>query len=475
MTDFSDTGYYRMLFELSGDPQYSIDRDAQTFIHVNDAFVKMLGYSRDEVLSGGVKPRDIIHPDYQERVDALDNEKNPITFDRYEIKVITKSGEVKNVEFQVHNVDAGNMRVRIGSFRDVSKRRDLEERLKREVDSQKKKAIETLKSSVRVGQLLDKIRTTPKLTATLLDADSEEGLFEKAAKLITDAEGFNASGVTFFLKEGGRLTVSFSTVEMKQRSFDLAKNTKFARMARGESGAPDSGRVTEEGYPLLGKDRLLGLMYVQYSPSERFLFDEGATIRKGLRDLLRTVASMLGVMIENIRLFRKTQEQAIVDQVSNTYNRRYFDQKVKDEFVRAARYDRTMSLIVVDIDRFKNINDTYGHQQGDVILREAAGIFKRSSREIDIICRYGGDEFVILLPETGFEEARIKAEKLRKLVAATKFTNIVKKKPFKLTVSLGVTSNTNCPDEITLFRRADEALYDAKRAGRNRVGTRLED
>lgn len=466
---FSEIDYYRMLFEFSVDPQYVLDRDEERFIMVNNALIEALGYSEEELLSGKVKPMELIHPEDRERVSALYEADNLVIYDCYEARVFKKTGEIMFFEFTVHNLEMMGRRIRIGSLRDIGARKRLEKLLKEEIGSQKRKTIETAKSTVRVGQLLEKIKKTPELTTQLLDAEDETDLFRKTGTIITDPEGFNAESAVFFLKKENFLEVAYSTSPMKRKRFDLSKNSKYAREARGETPRSKDGKVHEEGYPIVGKDRLIGLMHVNYNPSERFLFDDSATIRKGLRDLTRTISSMLSVMIDNIRLFRKVQEQAIVDQVTGAYNRRYFDQKVKDEFVRATRYGRSMALVIIDIDKFKNINDTYGHLQGDQILREVADIFKDTSREIDIICRYGGDEFVMLLPETGYEEAIIKAEKLRKLVARHKFRNITGKKPFKVTLSIGVTSNIGCKDERDLFTHGDKALYKAKGTGRNKV------
>jgi two-component system cell cycle response regulator len=157
-----------------------------------------------------------------------------------------------------------------------------------------------------------------------------------------------------------------------------------------------------------------------------------------------------------------------VDGLTGAYNKRYLMEALGREVARSARYGRDLSLVLLDIDRFKEINDAHGHLGGDAILSAVCHAVAREIRKEDVLARFGGDEFAVLLPETDLEHARLLAEKVRGIVAAVEAA--VGDAPVPVTVSLGVASlvpATEIAEE--LVRRADEHLYEAKRAGRNCV------
>jgi len=241
----------------------------------------------------------------------------------------------------------------------------------------------------------------------------------------------------------------------------------------------DPGHITfrEAVLPLRGPDANLGVIEVAFHPKEMELLEGNERALKGYHDLLQTLGSLIGQRLMNIQLYETMRIQAILDQTTGVYNRRYFDQKFPNEVRRALRYSRELSLLMIDIDHFKQINDTYGHQAGDLVLLEVAKIFKTQCRAVDTVCRYGGDEFVILMPETGFDNALAKAEQLRHEVGTKEFENgLDALKPIRATISLGMTAlggaNVKLED---LLRVADDALFESKRRGRNAVtGRRME-
>jgi len=156
------------------------------------------------------------------------------------------------------------------------------------------------------------------------------------------------------------------------------------------------------------------------------------------------------------------QKSVITDPLTGLYNRRYYYEKIKEEMYAAKRYGLALSIIMTDIDFFKKVNDTHGHDVGDEVLKIYSKLLQESLRESDIICRIGGEEFIILLPHTDKEHAFKIAEKLRKLVQKSK-------KILPITMSFGVTEYINGESEDYIFKRVDEALYKAKEQGRNRV------
>jgi len=163
-------------------------------------------------------------------------------------------------------------------------------------------------------------------------------------------------------------------------------------------------------------------------------------------------------------------ELAIVDGLTGLNNRRYLDNHLKILFDRAAVRGRPISICMTDIDRFKLVNDTYGHDVGDEVLREFAARIRSTVRGADLACRYGGEEFVVVMPDTPIELAASVAERLRTIVEDKPFYVRSIDRELSITASLGIASGSGAfgtPDE--LLRQADRALYEAKHAGRNRV------
>ncbi|ACH38351.1 response receiver-modulated diguanylate cyclase [Citrifermentans bemidjiense Bem] len=158
-----------------------------------------------------------------------------------------------------------------------------------------------------------------------------------------------------------------------------------------------------------------------------------------------------------------------IDHLTNLFNRRYLTEVLESEFFRARRNRENLSLVIIDIDYFKNVNDTYGHQNGDVVLASVAGLAQKQLRAYDSAARYGGEEFVLVLPGTSLEGGKMVAERLRQAVLEFAFPSPME--DLTLTISAGVaTFPSPSIDNIdSLFRQADEALYRAKQTGRNRV------
>lgn len=174
--------------------------------------------------------------------------------------------------------------------------------------------------------------------------------------------------------------------------------------------------------------------------------------------------------VKNAQRFRTMQMYADYDALTRVHSRRHFEARLQEEMQRFARYGQTLSMIMLDIDHFKHINDTRGHHVGDIVLREVAALLADGIRTTDYCARYGGEEFVILLPHSTAEEAAGLAERMRKVIAQHTFL-VDGGEPLKLTVSMGVTSLLSGVEKNrqALICEADAALYEAKKTGRNRV------
>jgi diguanylate cyclase (GGDEF)-like protein len=167
---------------------------------------------------------------------------------------------------------------------------------------------------------------------------------------------------------------------------------------------------------------------------------------------------------------RELERLSISDGLTGLFNHRHIHGLLSEEFERVERTRDFMSVAMFDLDRFKAVNDTYGHQAGDRVLAEMADVLRETARDIDRLGRYGGEEFMTLLPETGIDDAAVFVERVRREVARRPF-DIGRDEPLRMTVSAGVASY---PHELvespeTLIRLADQALYAAKASGRNRV------
>ncbi len=169
-------------------------------------------------------------------------------------------------------------------------------------------------------------------------------------------------------------------------------------------------------------------------------------------------------------LLHRLEIMAITDHLTEIYNRRHFEETLKREFARALRYNLNLSCLMCDIDHFKRINDTYGHAAGDSVLKEVARLIHSSLREIDMVGRWGGEEFIVLLTQAKKADAKKVAERILLSISAHKFQGLPENE--KITVSIGVASaleDADIDNWEKLIKAADEALYRAKRNGRNRV------
>lgn len=165
-------------------------------------------------------------------------------------------------------------------------------------------------------------------------------------------------------------------------------------------------------------------------------------------------------------MYSRTRYLSLTDALTGLYNRRHFDNTVEREFLRSKRYGSDLTIAIIDIDFFKKINDTYGHICGDYILKETAYLIMDNFRKTDIVFRYGGEEFVVILTETNIEQALIPLERLRKTIELYDFK--YEGTPIKLTISTGAACNSaNTVNEF--LDNADKALYNAKNSGRNKV------
>ena len=187
---------------------------------------------------------------------------------------------------------------------------------------------------------------------------------------------------------------------------------------------------------------------------------------------LEQLTRQSAITINRANSYSKILQYATIDALTNLNNRRQFELRLGQEIATTRRQNNPLCAMMIDIDFFKRVNDTYGHASGDAVLRGVAGIIKSALRESDIPSRYGGEEFAVLLPYTHIEEAKIVGERLRKAVEINPIPINVEEagvSSINVTISMGLAEFNNQETGEELFERADKALYDAKTSGRNRV------
>jgi len=299
-----------------------------------------------------------------------------------------------------------------------------------------------------------------------------EELLDRVCQLIQEA--FRVSHVSLFLREDHDLVLRAHHGTLTPR---IPQGGRFPATNEPWASILSSGRTATESdlrsattlkffaesasrmrIPLVSFGQTLGILALDSSQPDTF--------RDGDLQSLESVADICATAIQNAHYVERVKQLAYLDGLTGIFNRRFFELRIMEEIERARRYGTGMAVIMADIDQFKRLNDEFGHVLGDEVLRQVSSLFHQQLRKIDVVCRYGGEEFAILLTQTNAQHAMNIAEKLRKMVAGWQFPGV----PRTVTISAGAAA---FPDHgmtrDDLVRAADAALYAAKQAGRNRV------
>jgi diguanylate cyclase (GGDEF)-like protein len=322
----------------------------------------------------------------------------------------------------------------------------------------------------RRAQQLEVINAIARQTTAVLDLKE---LLLKVCSLIQKA--FQVSHVSVLLREEDDLVLRAHDGHLTPRILEggrLPANTGLwgKALAAGKTVIEDDvhmvpeyvGLFAETGsrmcIPLVSFGQTLGALVLDNA--------EPQTFRAGDVQSLESVADICATAIQNAYYVDRVRQLAYIDGLTGIFNRRFFEIRISEEIERSRRFEGGMAVIMLDIDHFKRLNDEFGHLLGDEVLRQVSSIFNQQLRKIDVVCRYGGEEFAILLPQTNLEHSLSVAEKLRRLVETWQFPGV----PRPVTISAGTASY---PDHGTtrddLVKAADAGLYAAKQAGRNRV------
>lgn len=233
-------------------------------------------------------------------------------------------------------------------------------------------------------------------------------------------------------------------------------------MENDAAASPDAGLYVESGsrmcIPLLSFGQTLGVLVLDSDRKGAFNANDTQP--------LESVADIVATAIQNAHYIDRVKQLAYLDGLTGIFNRRFFELRIAEEIERARRFKSGLGVIMIDIDQFKRLNDEFGHLLGDEVLRQVSSLLSQQLRKIDVVCRYGGEEFAIVLSQTSQQHTLAVAEKLRRIVERWQFPGV----PRAVTISAGTASYPEhglTRDE--LVKAADAGLYAAKQGGRNRV------
>jgi diguanylate cyclase (GGDEF)-like protein len=308
------------------------------------------------------------------------------------------------------------------------------------------------------ARLREAIRRIGQTLASNLDRPA---LLELALKTAIDAVRASGGRVTArsaagnVLEESGRE----GPLDQVRAAVTIAERVALETGDSGEGVDRDWHAVSVPMGPLESGGRVHGLITV---------IREGEPFSSADRELLRSLGAQATLALENVDLHIQVSRQAITDDLTGLANHGHFQELLGAEVEQVRRYHHPLGLIMMDIDDFKSINDTYGHQQGDLVLKRVARVLADSSREVDYPARYGGEELAVILPHTDLDGAHAIAERIRMAIETLRVPRIDNQGMLKITASLGVATSTD-GDKDALIAQADAALYEAKRKGKNRT------
>jgi diguanylate cyclase (GGDEF)-like protein len=322
--------------------------------------------------------------------------------------------------------------------------------------------------------LLEMIYENTRILAGMLDPDS---VVREVMQIMNGTLQYKCCALVLRDESRGyyyRARIANGTTSYNPKAMEIGEKDLIVRVVRGQESVRINDAAGRDDYqmldthtrsvilvPLTAHGRVSGLLVAESAESSFFSSRD--------EQLLSVVARSAGLALENAELHKRTEELSTIDELTGAYNYRYFIQKFQEEKKRAVRYDLPLSVIMVDIDWFKKLNDSYGHEIGNMVLKSLTQTIKKCVRDVDIFARYGGEEFVVILPQTPQSEAYHIGERIRDQVEKTLIDAGTAGK-LKVTVSVGVSSfPENGKSEEELVSVADQALYQAKGSGKNLV------
>jgi diguanylate cyclase (GGDEF)-like protein/PAS domain S-box-containing protein len=432
----------------------------------NKAAEKMFCYAKAEVLG---KKLGILHKPQQSGVLTQQILDELLSTGRWsgEINFIRKDGTEgvsETVVVPLYN-EHGQPSATIGVNRNITERKQVEAALQ-QANQQLTGWVQELEQRNREIALLSEMSDILQACLTVEEA------YKVIAQLVQPLFP-NTSGGVFIISASkhlveavttwGDVNVGFKTVFSPKQCWALRRGRSHFTVA--DAHGLQCSHIEETGealcVPMMAQGEALGMLHLHSQEKEQL------TIAK--QRLASAVAERIALALANLRLNEALQQQSIRDPLTSLFNRRYLEESLEREVSRAERNQQSVGIIMIDVDHFKRFNDTYGHEAGDIVLRELGMFLRKHIRKADIACRYGGEELLLILPEAGLEVCQERAERIRQCV---KHLDVYhqRQKLGNITLSVGVAM---FPDHgstgAAVIEAADAALYLAKKAGRDRV------
>jgi diguanylate cyclase (GGDEF)-like protein/PAS domain S-box-containing protein len=480
---------FRLLFESHPIPMFVYDLKSLAILMVNNALVEKYGYSKEEFQAMTLK--DILPVQDAARLFNDVNKKQPDSLYSGEWHHQCKNGCVIDVDITSHILEFDGHPAALVLAQDISARKTIEEMLlKRAQELATVADVSTAVSfNLDQGQLLQSVADLSKERFNLYHVHVY--LLNEAGDALLLAAGAGEVGRQMVLQ--GRQIFLHQTHSLVARAARARKGVIVNDIRQELDFFPHPllpETRAELAVPIIVSDRLIGVLEVQANYINRFTEED---VR-----IMTTLAAQIAVAVQNARFFgehrqaedelRRAKESlevvnmelryafeheqymARTDALTGINNRHNLFELAEHEFEVSKRYQQPLSIILFDIDYFKRINDTYGHAVGDKMLERVVQVTRTQLRDVDIIGRYGGEEFVIILPVTTAQKAYLLAQRILENVAAIRLHT--DHGPAAVTLSIGIAEIIHTPQDESvdnLIHRADEAMYAAKRAGRNRT------
>jgi len=477
---------YRSFFENSLEGIFQTTADGK-FIVANPALAKILGYDCPEDLVTSVTELDQeLYVDSTHRADLKKRLEEEGRVSGFESEVFRKDGSTMWI---VENAQAvrgedGKLLYYEGTLVDITARKQIEQ-TQQEAHRKQVAWISELERRTREISLLNEMIDLIQCCPTVEEAYS---VISRQAEGIFPQE----SGALYILSPSRNLAESMATWGAPlndQPAFNPADCWAFRR---GQLHVVERDAATDHGnnlpllfcahlqspmpaacicIPLIAQGETLGVLHLRPRTERGSNISETPEVwyTEARRQLAHTVADSLALAISNLKLRESLRQQSIRDPLTGMFNRRYMEESLEREIARAARAGHGLGVIMLDVDHFKDFNDMFGHEAGDAVLRELGVFFRSQIRESDIGCRYGGEEFALIMPDAGLDITRQRAEKIRMEIKGLQVRHH-ERLLGSLTFSLGVAAfpGHGATGDV-LLRIADAALYRAKRSGRDRV------
>ncbi len=419
---------YRALIEQASDGIFLASRDGQ-YLDVNPAGCELLGYTRAEILRLTI--RDVVKISAEEplRLEELRDGKTLLS----EREMIRKDGSLVSVEISAKQFPDGRYQ---GIVRDITARKQAEDK-----SLLQSAALETAANAIAITDKNGAIQWVNPAWVTLTGYSKEESIGQNPR----------------IIKSGKQDAAFYKNM--------------WSTILAGQVWRGELVNKRKNGSLYFEEETITPVLDKQGNVKNFIAIKLDITERKQAEADLQHAKEKLEMANLELRLaFEHEQQLAHIDDLTGVNNRRYLFELTEHEFDVARRYEQPLSVIMFDLDHFKQINDTFGHATGDQMLKRVTQIARAQLRDADLIGRYGGEEFLIVLPVTSAQQAWLLAERIRAGVAALRVQT--DKSPAAVTLSIGIAETIHAPQDESVenvIRRADEAMYAAKQAGRNRT------